>query len=290
MKDKGIIARAVLLGVAFAAMLWGFQDMLLHHAPDMFNSPQEDMSFAWYVPLFSLYIVWLDRSKIAASLGEPSWSGLICTLPFLALGFLGVRGIQLRFEIIAFVGLLITLPWAMFGKNCARQILFPALFLLFCIPLATFLDVVTVHLRLLASSTAFAVLKGVGADVVRQGTMVASADGSFNIDIADPCSGLRSLFALMALTAGYAYFNQPTWLRRGLLFAASIPIAIAGNVARIITIISVASFADADFALGFYHDYSGFVVFVVAILMMVAVGELITRLAEARAGKGERDE
>jgi hypothetical protein len=52
----------------------------------------------------------------------------------------------------------------------------------------------------------------------------------------------------------------------------------------------VASFADADFALGFYHDYSGFVVFVVAILMMVAVGELITRLAEARAGKGERDE
>ena len=120
--------------------------------------------------------------------------------------------------------------------------------------------------------------------------MVASADGSFNIDIADPCSGLRSLFALMALTAGYAYFNQPTWLRRGLLFAASIPIAIAGNVARIITMISVASFADADFALGFYHDYSGFVVFVVAILMMVAVGELITRLAEARAGKGERDE
>jgi hypothetical protein len=52
----------------------------------------------------------------------------------------------------------------------------------------------------------------------------------------------------------------------------------------------VASFADADFALGFYHDYSGFVVFVVAILLMVAVGELITRLAEARAGKGARDE
>ena len=68
--------------------------------------------------------------------------------------------------------------------------------------------------------------------------MVGAADGSFAIDVADPCSGLRSLFALMALTAGYAYFTQPTWLRRGILFAASVPIAILGNVARILSIVN----------------------------------------------------
>ena len=191
----------------FAAMLWGFQAMILHHAPDMFRAPQEDMSFGWYVPLFSLYVVWTERKKILGSLGAPSWAGLLAALPFLALGFLGVRGVQLRFEIVAFVGLLITVPWAIFGKETAKAVLFPALFLLFCIPLATFLDVVTVHLRLLASSTAFAVARGVGADIVQQGTMVGAADGSFSIDVADPCSGLRSLFALMALTAGYAYFT-----------------------------------------------------------------------------------
>lgn len=266
----------------FAAMLWGFHAMILHHAPDMFRAPQEDMSFGWYVPLFSLYVVWTERRKILDSLGAPSWAGLLAALPFLALGFLGVRGVQLRFEIVAFVGLLITVPWAFFGKETAKAVLFPALFLLFCIPLATFLDVVTVHLRLLASSTAFAVARGVGANIVQQGTMVGAADGSFAIDVADPCSGLRSLFALMALTAGYAYFTQPTWLRRGILFAASVPIAILGNVMRILTIVLVANFASSDFATGFYHDYSGFVVFAVAILLMVATGELVTRLFERK--------
>lgn len=266
----------------FAAMLWGFHAMILHHAPDMFRAPQEDMSFGWYVPLFSLYVVWTERRKILDSLGAPSWAGLLAALPFLALGFLGVRGVQLRFEIVAFVGLLITVPWAFFGKETAKAVLFPALFLLFCIPLATFLDVVTVHLRLLASSTAFAVARGVGANIVQQGTMVGAADGSFAIDVADPCSGLRSLFALMALTAGYAYFTQPTWFRRGILFAASVPIAILGNVMRILTIVLVANFASSDFATGFYHDYSGFVVFAVAILLMVATGELVTRLFERK--------
>ena len=268
------------MAVVLAAVAWGFNAMILHHAPDMFRAEIEDMSFGWYVPLFSLYVLWTERDKVLASLGAPSWGGLVFALPFLALGFLGVRGVQLRFEIVAFVGLLIAVPWAFFGRATAKAVLFPALFLLFCIPLATFLDVVTVHLRLLASSTAFAVARGLGADIVQQGTMVGAADGSFAIDVADPCSGLRSLFALMALTAGYAYFTQPTWLRRGILFAASVPIAILGNVARILSIVLVANYASSDFATGFYHDYSGFVVFAVAILLMVATGEAITRLFE----------
>ena len=110
--------------------------------------------------------------------------------------------------------------------------------------------------------------------------MLASPTGAFAIDIAEPCSGLRSLFAMMALTAGYAYFTQPTWFRRGLLFALSIPIAILGNVSRIFSIVIVAATCSADFATGFYHDYSGYIVFLVAILLMVATGGLITKGAE----------
>ncbi|MBQ6135999.1 MAG: exosortase/archaeosortase family protein, partial [Kiritimatiellae bacterium] len=256
--------RPWLMAAVFAAMVWGFRLMLFRHAPDAFRSPEEDMSFAWFVPLFSLYVVWTERGRIRASLGEPSAWGLVLSLPFLALGFLGVRGIQLRFEIVAFVGLLLSSVWAFYGRRAAAQVLFPALFLLFCIPLATFLDVVTVHLRLLATGVAGALMHGFGADIVRQGTMIGAADGSFAIDVAEPCSGLRSIFALMALTAAYAYFNQPTWTRRAVLFAASVPIAIAGNVTRILTICIVAKCCSRDFALGFYHDYSGYVVFAVA--------------------------
>ncbi len=270
--------RVGILAVIFGAMVWGFQMLLFRHAPMVFNDPKEDMSFAWYVPLFSLYVIWTERRRILASCGAPSVWGFLAVLPCLCLGFLGTRGIQVRFEILAFVGLLVSVPWALFGAQAARALLFPACFLLFCIPLATFLDVITVHLRLLATSVAATTLQGFGAHVIRQGSMILAADGSFSIDVAEPCSGLRSIFALMALTAAYAYFTQPTWLRRGILFVSSVPLAVLGNVVRILTICLVAQFASKDFAVGFYHDYSGYVVFLVAILLMVAVGNVLTHV------------
>lgn len=275
--------RLALLTLVTGFVVWGFSLLFFTHAPDVFNDPKEDMSFGWYVPIFSLYVLWTEREALFKSVGEPSWAGALATLPFLFLGFLGVRGIQVRLEIVAFIGLLITVPWAFFGRETAKRMLFPAGFLLFCIPLATFLDVVTVHLRLFGTAMAYAILKGVGAAVVRTGTMISAADGSFGIDVAAPCSGLRSIFALMALTAGYAYFNQPTWLRRGLLFACSVPLAILGNVMRILTICLVGTYCSSEFATGFYHDYSGYVVFLVAIVLMVAIGETITRLARKGA-------
>ena len=282
MKLREIHLRVALTAISLGLLVWGFRLLLFDHAPYVFANPQEDMSFAWYVPLFSLYVIWTRRSEIAASVGAPSIWGVVFALPFLVMGFLGVRGIQIRFEMLALIGLLIAVPWAMFGRRTAASVAFPALYLLFCLPLSNFLDIVTVHLRLLASSVAYAVLSGAGADVVRSGTVISSQAGEFAIDVAEPCAGLRSLFAMMALTAAYAYFTQPTWLRRGVLFALSVPIAVIGNVVRIITICMVAAMTSQDFAAGFYHDYSGYVVFAAAILLMVSCGEAISRLCRAR--------
>ena len=270
--------RLAVIAAGFLSMIWGFQALIFNHAPGVFNAKEEDMSFGWYVPLFSIYVIWAERKKIAESFGAPSFLGLLLMLPCLALGFLGARGLQVRFEIVAFSGLIVSFVWAVMGWRTAKTVMFPALFLLFCIPLATFLDVVTVHLRLLASGTAYGILHGVGADVVRQGTMISAIDGSFAIDVAEPCSGLRSIFALMALTAAYSYLTQKTWAGKILLFALSVPIAVLGNVARILTICMVGTWASGDFATGFYHDYSGYVVFVVAIALMVAAGEAISKL------------
>ena len=129
--------KTMLLAVAFGLMVWGFQTLLFSHAPMVFNDEFEDMSFGWYVPVFSLYVVWSEREKILASAGRSSWVGLLLALPFLLLGFLGVRGGQVRFEIVAFAGLLVTVPWAFFGRAMAKRLVFPAGFLLFCIPLST---------------------------------------------------------------------------------------------------------------------------------------------------------
>lgn len=280
-------ARLAAFAVVLAAIVYGFRQLIFVHAPMTFTDHLEDMSYGWYVPVFSLYVLWRERRELAAAAGRPSFAGLLATLPFLAAGFLGTRGIQVRFEILGFAGLLWALGWTFFGWRVAKRTVFAAAFLLFCMPLATYLDVVTVHLRLVASSTAFALLKGFGLDVVRRGTMLMSSTGSFAIDVAEPCSGLRSLFALTALTAGYSYFTQPTWLRRAALFALAVPIAIMGNVMRIVTIALVGMTCSEEFATGFYHDYSGYVVFLVAIGLMVACGGALDRLCAALA-RGRR--
>lgn len=262
------------------AMLVGYHVLLTDHAPAVFSNVQEDMSHGWIVPGFSLFILWCERRKIVESIGEPSLFGGLMLVPFAFAGFLGVRGAQVRLEIVGFVGTLIGLVWAVFGLGTMRRTLFPLLFLLFCLPLHTYLDLVTIHLRLIAVSVAYNVLLGFGVNIAREGTMLFSPTGAFSIDVADPCSGMRSLFAMMALTAGYSYFNQPTWVRRGLLFALSIPIVIIGNVSRILSIVLVAATCSSGFATGFYHDYSGYVVFLVAVFLMVATGGLITKGVE----------
>ena len=280
MRLRDIHIRTALFAASVLSMLWGYHLLLARHLPSVFNDAMEDMSYGWYVPVFSLYVVWSERRKIAESVGNPSIWGLLLVVPFAFVGFLGARGTQVRLEIVGFVGMLIGIVWAVFGARTMRQILFPALFLLFCLPLHTYLDLVTIHLRLLAVSIAHGVLRGCGVEIVREGTMLLSPTGAFSIDVADPCSGMRSLFAMMALTAGYSYFTQPTWIRRGLLFVLAIPIAVAGNVVRVISIVAVAALCSSDFATGFYHDYSGYVVFLVAVFLMVVTGGLITKGAE----------
>lgn len=283
MKRTFQICRWAVFGLVIAAALVGFYGMFGRLAA-VFSNPQEDMSHGWLVPVFSLYVLWAERARFRAAAGAPSWAGLLLALPCLALAFFGTRGLQVRFEVLAFVGLCVCVPWALWGRRVAALCVFPAAFLLFVIPLSSYLDFVTIHLRLLASATAVGVLNGLGFEVAREGTAIYSTGGThFAIDIAEPCSGLRSLFALMALTAAYAWFTQPTWTRRGVLFVLSIPLAVLGNVVRILSICLVAAYADPKFALGFYHDYSGYIVFLVAILLMLACSDLITRVCRRRA-------
>ena len=276
------IKRLLLPALTAVFMLWGFSGMF-YRVSQAFNYVREDMSFGGYVPLFSLYVLWTDRAGIRRDVGRPSLWGLLASIPFVAIALLGTRGLQMRLEQLGFIGLCVTIPWTFFGRKAARHFVFPAAYLLFTIPVSSFLDFFTIRLRLIASSTALAVLKGVGIEAVQKGTAIISQGAHpFQIDVAEPCSGLRSFFALTALTAAYAWFTQPTWTRRGILFLCAAPLAVLGNVVRVLSICLVAAYANPEFALGFYHDYSGYVVFIVAILAMVAVGEAITRLSGRR--------
>jgi len=258
----------------------------------MFASPIEDMSHGWLVPFVSLAVLWRQRDALRAAAGAPSLAGVAWVMFFLVIAWFGGRGGQSRMEQVSFIGLVWALPYAFWGRGVERLMRFPAAFLCFTIPVSSFLDFFTIHLRIFSTSLATGLLNGVGLAVERSGTALYSRvpGAEFNVDVADPCSGIRSLFAMMALTAAYAHFTlRQTW-RKWLLFACSLPIAMIGNMVRIMSICVVAAWFGQQVATGYYHDYSGYVVFLVGVLLMVQAGEWIKGRRKKRDVIGNREE
>ena len=204
----------------------------------MFASPIEDMSHGWLVPFFSLFVVWSRRKELRAAAENPCWRGVAWAVFFLAVAWLGGRGGQTRLEQVSFIGLIWAVPYAFWGARVERLLRFPATYLAFTIPVSSFVDFFTIHLRILSSALATGILNGLGVAVERTGTALFSRvpGAEFNVDVADPCSGIRSLFAMMALTAAYAFVMQKTPFRKWALFACSLPIAMVGNMFRIMSI------------------------------------------------------
>jgi exosortase len=269
--------QAVLFAAALLLLLWLAWPMMAWLG-SVFRNPKEDMSHGWLVPLFSLFLLWRRRTALRQAADGPSLAGALLCLPFLLLLWLGERGGQVRLSQVAVYGLAWSLGYAFWGRQVAGLIFFPVVFLGFTIPLG-FLDFFTVRLRLLTAALAGALLNGIGIPVVRAGTGLHSLAGEgFSLDIADPCSGLRSIFALAAITAAYAYLTQRTLWQKWLLFACSVPLAVIGNIARIFTIAIVARYFGQEAGVGFYHDYSAYLVFVVGTLLMMQAGTWIGRL------------
>ena len=270
------VAQLLCAAVSFAA-LHSMSRGVLAWMAFVFREPREDMAHGWIVPLFSIALLWYRRRELSRAVGAPSWKGALCVAAGLFLFWVGARGDQVRITQIALFWTLWSLSYALCGWNFARLTLFPAAFLLFTVPLS-FLDIFTVKLRFLTSAIAAAFLNGVAIPVVRTGTGLHCLAGEgFNLDVADPCSGLRSIFALSALTAAYAYVTQRTLLRKWILFVCAVPVAILGNLVRIVSIAVVAKFCGQEVATGFYHDYSGYVVFVVGILAIMQIAAWLQR-------------
>jgi exosortase len=248
--------------LALAVMLvaaWFNYRYMIDFTMVMFSSPIEDMSHGWVVPLVSLYVLWRQRAELRAAAGRPCWRGAAWVALFLAVAWFGGRGGQSRLEQVSFIGLFWAVPYAFWGRGVERLMRFPAAYLIFTIPVSSFIDFFTIHLRIFSSSLATGILNGFGVAVERSGTALFSRvpGAEFNVDVADPCSGIRSLFAMMALTAAYAFFTQRTAVRKAALFLCSLPIAMIGNMLRIMSICLMAVWFGQEVATGYYHDYSG---------------------------------
>ena len=236
----------------------------------------EDVSHGFFVPLVALYIVWQRRDKILALEYKPAWWGLAVMAWGALQAYLGTLAAELFLQRTSFLISLVGLLLVVGGVALVRQLIFPLLLLPFMIPIPSVIyNQLTFPLQLFASRVAEFVLGIVGIPVLRDGNILELA--SQKLSVAEACSGIRSLLSLTFLSLVYAYFfDARVWMRWALFFL-TIPIAIIANAGRV-TITGMLSEVNPELARGFFHELEGWVIFMIALVLLLATHFLISRL------------
>jgi exosortase len=233
-----------------------------------------NQSHSRLVPLISLALVWYHRNEIKAAEKHGSNQGLVFVALGIGLFLLAARCLQPRIALASVPFLIYGSVVYLWGKRVGRIVLFPCAFLVFMIPVAA-IEQGTFRLQFIITSAVGFLSNLVGIKINALGTTLTAADNAFNFAIAEGCSGIRSLFAMVMLTAIYVHLTQRELWKKAVILAFSLVFAIVGNIGRIFTVILVAKFINPAIASGIYHEYSGFVFFPIALIAMVAFSKLL---------------
>jgi exosortase len=246
---------------------------LYHHilvllVKDWWDDP--NFSHGFLIPFFSGYLIWRDRKRLAALPIKPSWFGLVVIAGGLTILVVGVLGSEFFLSRSSLLFLLAGLVIYFGGWRLFRSILFPWAFLFLMIPIpAIIFNQIAFPLQILASRLASTLLELVGVPVLQQGNIIQLA--SMPLEVAEACSGIRSLMSLGALAIIYGYFLEPKMPWRIFLAVAAIPIAVVSNSLRVVGTGVLVEWWNAEKALGFFHTFSGWVIFVLALGLLITV-------------------
>jgi exosortase len=255
---------------ALLALLYG--RIAVHLVSDWYTLP--DFSHGFLIPVFAGYLLWDQRKTLAVLPIRATWYGLCAVIPALFLLLVGVFGADLYLSRISFVLLAIGLTWTLLGTTILKQVRFVFFVLLLGIPLpALVLNQITFPLQIMASQLASSLLPLAGVPVFRAGNIIQLA--SMQLEVAEACSGIRSLLSLFTLAVVYGYFlEKKTWKRIVLAFA-SIPIAVGANAVRIFGTGICVQYWNPDKASGFFHEFSGWLIFLVSLTCLYGVHQLL---------------
>ncbi len=266
--------------VAILALLgWLYYSILGRLGVQWWRDP--NFSHGFFVPAFSFYLLWLKRETLRRTPCLPSWYGipiLVCGLVLLIIGNLGAELFLSRFSLLVVIAGLVV---CFLGWSVQKTILFPWLFLLLMIPIpAIIFNQVTFPLQLLASKLASGLLPLLGVPVLREGNIIQIP--AMPLEVAEACSGIRSLLSLATLTIIYGYLMESKMAIRVILVLASIPIAVAANSLRIVGTGLMVQYWNPDKAEGFFHLFSGWLIFIVSLVLLFLLHRLLQGLFRAR--------
>ena len=261
-----------LLFLCYAPVLW----MLVKQ----WNN-DEDMGHGFFVPVIAAYIAWQNREKLLAIDIKPNYWGLALVLLSGAQLYIATLGAELFTTRMAFIEAVVGTVLFLGGTQALKVLAFPLMLLLFMVPIpAIIYNRITFPLQLFASQVAATALELLGVPVLRDGNVLELP--SQKLSVVEACSGIRSLLSLTFLSLVYSYFfDQRRWMR-WVLFLCTIPIAIVANAGRV-TLTGIMSEIRPDLATGLPHEMSGWVIFMIALAILIFVHQLISKVANAYA-------
>ncbi len=245
-----------------------YRGVALKLVTDWFELP--DFSHGFLIPFFAAYLVWTKWDTLRKTPVRSSWMGLPLVLLGLLFLMTGRLGADLFLARTSFLLLAAGSVWMLFGRAMVSQLKFVFLVLLLAIPLpAVLFNQITFPLQLLASRMASSLLPLAGVPVLREGNVIQLP--AMQLEVAEACSGIRSLLSLFTLAVIYGYFLEKSVGRRVALAIASVPIAVAANAARIFGTGLCVQYWDPDKAMGFFHEFSGWLMFLVSLTFLYLV-------------------
>ncbi len=235
-----------------------------------------DYSHGFLVPLLSAYLIWQRRDKLREVPRHASWWGMVMVAFSLGLLFLGSLGAELSLTRLSMLGTLCGLIVYFTGGAMLRAVAFPMAFLLFAIPIPVVVyNEIVFPLQFIASKFATRVLELLNLfPVMREGNVLILPH--MRLEVVEACSGIRSLMSLLALAAGYGYLVEKSVAVRWFLIAEMVPLAIISYGTRVMITAIMANYFGPKAAEGFMHEFSGWVIFVVATIMFLTLHSLIT--------------
>ncbi len=236
-------------------------------------------SHGFIVPFISGYAVYRRLGEIKAADAVPADRGLLLIIAALLL-FVAASLVAESFTMgLSLVMTMAGIVLYLFGRKVCGLLLFPLGYLFFMVPLPyTVYDSIAFPLKLFITKYSVMFLKGVGVIVWREGNIIMFPNAVF--EVADACSGIRSLMSLLALGVAFGYFTRKSFAARFAVAASAAPVAVIANWLRVVITGMLAQFRGARAAEGFFHEFTGLAVFGLAVAMLIISGVLIKRLVK----------
>lgn len=280
---KWLFVSLSLLALGFLFLYWP------HFGPLEGRWSMEDNSYCYLVPMVFGYMVWLLRPQIFMEHCGSRIPGYIVMVMAGGVYLVGLLG---SLETLVYGSMWVAVLAAtilIFGIRSMRKLAFPFLVLAFAVPLPPFvIRLMTFRLKLLSSDLAVRVLEWLSIPAYGEGNIIDM--GVTKLQIVDACSGLRYLLPSILLALLIGYFFHSKWWKRLVLLALSGPVTLVSNAFRIAMTGVLVTYVSPEFGEGFLHDFSGWVVYMLSIILLVGASLLLKRiLPSAKHGETDKD-